>query len=287
MPELPEVEKLTRQLRAALVGRSAKNFEWREGAQKHCRNFPLDDFYTHFASGVTDVTRIGKNLIFHFQLGAIVQWHLNSTGWFYADNAHAAAQAIDPIYKAFITFTRADHPPRFALELSDGQRWVYRDQRTWGRGYLWRTRDPLDGTAGDLHLYGHDWLYARDAAIERLVNWRPQSPRRVKEVLLDQRITTGIGNWICIEALHRAAIYPYASWNTLTLLDKTRIADAVAHLIDVALATPDYSYWQVFSRRDQWCLRPECTGIIRYQKDGPNALRGSYYCDRCQTPHAT
>lgn len=282
MPELPEVEKLRRQLKHAFVGRKLQTAEWTEGAHKHFRNFTSTTLFAHLRTGITDVTRIGKNLLIHTHAGSILQWHLNSTGWWYADNQIAAAQAVDPIYKAFIVFTQPDAPYRFKLTLDDGAEWVYRDTRTWGRGYLWNTTDPLDGTAGDLHLYGPDWQGARPFAISTLLNWRPQSPRKVKEVLLDQRLTAGIGNWICIEALHRASIHPYTPWSSLTPDDKRRLCDAVSYMVDTALATPDYSFWRVFSRRDQWCLKPSCTGVIQYSKDGPKSLRGSYYCTTCQ-----
>lgn len=66
-------------------------------------------------------------------------------------------------------------------------------------------------------------------------------------------------------------------WAQLSAADKLRLIDSVVLFIDKALAAPDYAYWRVFSRKGQWCYKPDCTGTIQYSKDGPNSLRGFYY----------
>lgn len=285
MPEIIEVERLRRPLAAGMVGRTIVRVEENvsAGLSKHLRNSSLDEFLQLFQGvPIQRVGRVGKNLIFTTAGGDSLQWHLNSTGWFYPGNELAAQHYTDPLYKAFINFTSEKHPHRFALELDDGQRWLYRDQRTWGRGYLWRTHDVLDGTAGDLHKYGKDWLNDRLTAMQALRKWRPQSPRKLKDVVLDQTITTGVGNWIINEACYAARLHPLLPWSQVTDQQKLALCTAITDIIAEGMEAPDYGYWKVFDRKGQWCLRPDCNGVIEYVKDNPTSMRGNYYCPHCQ-----
>lgn len=292
MPELVEVEKLVRQLRPALVGRRLDYYESLHTnpsgapiAQHFLRRNSLAEWDEHvLGSTIESLGRVGKNLIFRLSSGWMLQLHLNSTGWIVAGNELAARSTeINPSHEAFIYTAVAKEPLKHAMVgwvFDDGQVWYYVDPRTWGRMYLWPTHDIK--LAGDLKTYGPDWLEAPYRATHKLVNWRPQSNRTVKEVLLDQKITSGVGNYIVCELLHRVGLHPHTPWSTLTDQQKGRLADLAVTWMPYALSVTNHDHWMVFGKRHEPCRKPTCPGTISYSKDGPNEQRGSYFCDSCQ-----
>jgi formamidopyrimidine-DNA glycosylase len=296
VPEIIEVEKLVRQLRPAFEGRAIVYTESLYSDNRHrpihehfLRKHTADDWERIVRDNpITSMSRVGKNLIFNFgRTRHLLQVHLNSTGWFLPGNELAArTTTINPTYKAFIQSSVSVHPYQHAMVawvLDDGQLWYFVDSRTFGRYYIWSQDDVKERKACDLERYGADWLREPDKATRVLRDWRPHSPRLVKDVLLDQRITTGLGNWLYSEIMHRAGLHPHEAWIQLNADDKEALANIAINLIDTGMQSDDYSYWRVFgqNKKGTSCYNA-CGGTIHYIKDRGSEIRGSYYCPTCQ-----
>jgi formamidopyrimidine-DNA glycosylase len=185
---------------------------------------------------------------------------------------------VDPIHSNFIHNIN-EKGIRFYLGLDDGQLWSYHDPRTWGTITLVEGEKPRDDA--QIAAFGPDWMNETSAAIAAIVNTRTKTT--AKEVLTNQRISCGIGNYIACEALFIAGIHPRDSWSLLSEADRVRTACAVRQFLQRSLLENDHSHWQVFQKLGSEC--PVCkSSDIQYIKDGTHASakRGSYFCPSCQ-----
>ena len=130
-----------------------------------------------------------------------------------------------------------------------------------------------------IEALGPDWLIEPKLAILALI--RANTKRMAKDVLTDQRLASGIGNYLACEILYRAGVHPAARWHTIDRLGRAKIADEAIIFLEQCMNHADHSHWKVFDKKGESC--PACAAPIAYVKDGGgNAKRGSYYCPVCQ-----
>lgn len=279
MPEIVEVEKLRKQLAPAWEGRRVAKFSappTSPSPKKYAQDGWEIFSATVRAQSITKLERVGKALLVMLEEPIMWHIHLNSTGWWMPGNNPAARAAlIDPIHQNFL-HTVDEKNVRVKMELDDGQLWYYHDSRTWGKWYLRPGRTPRDNEY--LASYGPDWFSEEDAAIKAIRTYR--SGRTVKDVLCDQKVTAGIGNYLSCEAAFHAEIHPHTVWNRLSEGQKARLADEIRKLLWQSLNSKDHEHWAVFDRKGQPCPKHNAQGIL-YVKDRGDA-RGSYYCPLCQ-----
>lgn len=277
MPEAPEVEKLRRTLDAAWRGRRVRSFT-APAASPNPKKYVQGD-WTEFSATVRAhelgaVRRVAKHLWIPLT-GTDLAWsiHLNSTGWFLP-----AGSRTDPIDENFI-HSFSPKTVRLKLFLDDGQEWHYHDGRTWGKWELRKGKEPRDNDY--FATYGPDWLESPGEAGERLKG--TNSKRTLKDILCNQKITCGLGNYLACEAAWRAGLHPHRQWNTITTADRHALCRVIVELLGTCMERSDHSHWAVFLKAGQPC--PRCERKIEYAKDGVGA-RGSYYCGACQPQQA-
>lgn len=243
------------------------------------------------------INRLGKNLFVQLEgewkaVGQVhdsylVQYatplwhiHLSSTGWILPFNEEAkAAGRVDPIHANFLHSVNAENI-RLKIHFEDGQVWSYHDSRTWGRWQI------LEGSEWDprgyepYNQYGPDVLLEPKRAMEVLAGLSG-SRRTIKDILTDQYVVAGLGNYLACEITHRAGIYPLRPWDSLKELDRRMLGIQMDLVLRDSLTHNDHSYWRVFKRMGRKC--GSCgMAEIKYVKDSPSANRGSYYCPVCQ-----
>jgi formamidopyrimidine-DNA glycosylase len=270
MPELPEVETVTRQLRPHLEGRVVRSVEILD--PRWCQ--PDDSAVTEAAitgRRLLGLERRGKHLIWRFDGGTLLL-HLRMTGVLLADGA-------------------ADAPyQRVVLTLDDGVTIRFCDPRRFGTG---RWFD--DGAEADAHLdarLGPEPLSdAFDGrALHRAIRTRRTS---VKALLLDQKVVAGVGNIYADEALFHARVHPLRRGEQLTAGQCAALADGVKRALRDGIASggatiDDFRHVDGFEGWFQLDFRvhrreglpcPECgTPVVRRTV----AQRSTYSCDRCQ-----
>jgi len=262
MPELPEVETVLRSIAARVTGR-------RILAVRYLSPLAADGEPEAMAAALTgrrilEPRRKGKYLIFRLDAGWM--WiHLRMTGKLLLDAPRTP-------------WTRA------ILEFDDGHALLFDDPRQFGR-LVWSSAPPDD--AGRLGPDALDLDLAQFAA--RLRGRRG----RVKPLLLNQRVVSGLGNIYVDEALHRARIHPLASAARLAPGRLARLHQAVAEVLAEAIAAGGSSIsdyvdadgrrgWfqfehRVYGREGEPC--PACGSAIRRIV---LSQRGTHYCPRCQ-----
>ena len=262
MPELPEVETVLRTLAPRVTGRvirAARYFSpLAAGGEPEAMAAALS------GRRIIEVRRKGKYLILPLDAGWM-RIHLRMTGRLLIDAPRTP-------------WTRA------VLEFDDGHTLVFDDPRQFGR-MLWSSAPP-----DDVSRLGPDALDLDAAAFAARLRGRRG---RVKPLLLNQRILSGLGNIYVDEALHRARIHPLTPAMRLGPVRLARLHQAVAEVLAEAIAAGGSSIsdyvdaagrrgWfqlahRVYGRAGQPC--PTCGTAIRRIVV---AQRGTHYCPRCQ-----
>jgi formamidopyrimidine-DNA glycosylase len=266
VPELPEVETERARLESRLEGRRLAHVRIDDS------RLTRPDAPGHVAEAlegdrVDRVDRRGKYLLVRLASGRVLVVHLRMTGGFRFDPA---------------THERA------VLELDDGGRVAYRDQRRFG---TWHLLEPDDADRYvDLRL-GPEPL-SRGFTTAFLTGRLAGRRAPVKAAILDQRTVAGLGNIYADEGLWHARIDPRRAAGTLTVEEIAALRDGVRKALRLGIRhrgadLGDGAYqggrmqdrFRVYGRAGEPCER--CgTPIARTRVGG----RGTAYCPSCQAP---
>ena len=258
MPELPEVEHATRRLAAIATGKRVAALRALHPAL--ARGLADGDVERIAGRRVEHVERRGKHQLLHLSDGVVLVAHFRMAGdW------HDGVP---------------DEPPRFAravVEFTDGSAVFLVDSRAFATIVV---RDSGDE---QLPALGID---AASPALDGTALARALAGRRgpIKPVLLDQSVVAGLGNIYAAEALWHAELSPFAAAGSLAADVLDRLAPAITHTMQLALADPGrYSRGEgldrlaVYGRAGEPCLR--CGSSVERV---PQAGRSTFYCPGCQ-----
>ena len=292
MPELPEVEIVSRGLRPVLVGARIMSVEQRRPDLR----FPFPDRFAERLQGraIVSVERRAKYLLITVDDDAILIVHLGMSGRLVIASGSQAKVLGEYVYSSGADPTH-DH---VALTLSSGHRIFYNDPRRFGFMLL-SSRAALPAHPLFVNLgvepLGCDFTPAVLAEKAR--------GRRVdlKSLLLDQRVVSGLGNIYVSEALHAAALSPRRAAASLALANgrpAQRAIDLVPAIKSVLAAAieaggsslRDYRQadgssggfqerFTVYGREGATCARPGCSGTVTKVVQ---AQRASFFCRSCQ-----
>ena len=218
MPELPEVETVRRGLEATLVGRRIQRVTVM-GARTVRRTSPGEVIAGLTGAVPTAIGRRGKYLLVDLDTGDQAMIHLRMSGqlrWM------APGDAV-PAHTHVAMDVAGDPPGRL----------LFVDPRTFGEVVVF---DPAwtSTVVPELARLGVDPI-ADDferATLARLVRSRA---RRIKPLLLDQRVIAGIGNIYADEILHAAHIHPEAISSLLPSPAVTRLYVSILHVLGEAV----------------------------------------------------
>jgi len=270
MPELPEVETVVAGLKPQITG--AKLVSVRTSG-KNLR-YPLPDFSTLLQQSIQKVERRAKYLLFHFENGQTLIWHLGMTGQF-----HVLAQHEDKTKHEHVTLT-----------FEGGQTLRYRDVRRFGYAGLCDT-NALEqhvwfaklGVEPLLNDFSGDYL--RDILKTRKTS--------IKQAIMDNHVVVGVGNIYASESLFRAAINPAQVANNLKPKQYTSLVQHIKTVLAEAIQAggstisdfvktdgkPGYfaHSFKVYGREGESCLI--CKNPIEKIMLGG---RASFFCSQCQ-----
>lgn len=272
MPELPEVETVSRELREGHARRGpsvvgAKIVAVRVGWPRSI-GAPSPRAFPAQAAGrtIVGVSRRGKYIVFQLDRGALLV-HLKMSG------------DLTVVPRA----APADRHAHTVFELSNGHELRFSDTRKFGRVYL--VGDPGDVT-GEL---GPEPLSPEFTAQE-LARQLKGRRRLLKPLLLDQTFIAGLGNIYADEALHRARLHPLRRGDSLSPAEAKRlwrgIRDALQSGIRHNGASLDWVYrggsfqnhFRAYQRTGEPC--PRCGTPIRRIQVGQ---RSTHFCPECQS----
>lgn len=275
MPELPEVEVVRRGLAQHVVGRRITDVTVLDprSVRRHLAG-PHDFTARLTGRTVVDARRRGKYLWLAVDEGDAVLCHLGMSGQFRLGDAD----------------TEAPRHLRIALDLDDGVRVFFADQRIFG-GMAF-SEDGAELPPEIEHI-ARDPLDPEFDAAGFTTRLRTRQTG-IKRALLDQTLISGIGNIYADEALWRARLHGARPTDALSRAQVRTVLGAAAEVMDAALAAGGTSFdalyvnvngasgyfdrsLAVYGQADRPC--PRCGTPVRRE---PFMNRSSYSCPRCQ-----
>ncbi|MGE8206345.1 DNA-formamidopyrimidine glycosylase [Heyndrickxia sp. NPDC080065] len=273
MPELPEVETIRRTLQELVVGKTIQHVTvyWSKIIKKPIEVEQFNDALA--GETITDINRRGKFLIINTTTFALVS-HLRMEGKY-------------GLFKSSEPFDKHTH---VIFHFTDGTELRYRDVRKFGTMHLFLKGE--ENTNLPLSQLGPE-PFSANFTKKYLQEKLKKTERKIKPVLLDQTIVTGLGNIYVDEALFRAKIHPERKANTLSSREITELHREIINTLTEAVekgGSTIRSYvnsqgqigmfqLQLFAygRKGEECKR--CgTPIEKIVTGG----RGTHFCPKCQ-----
>jgi len=274
MPELPEVQVLVNDMRAAgIVGCTivAGKVFW----PKTIKNHRIAEFKAWVKQQpITAIKRYGKFILFILSENKYLFVHLRMSGRFVLTAQDRKR-------------TKHEH---VILILDDGRQLRFKDTRKFGRFYMCDHIREISSTLGIDPLGDH---FTRDWLLKALKTRN----RQLKPLLLDQSFIAGLGNIYVDESLWEAGLHPRRRAAELTDSEGIALHNAIPRVLNKALANRGTSlglglsnfaspsnrrgsnqhFLKVYHRQGTAC--PRCqTPIIRLQV----AQRSTHICPQCQ-----
>ena len=249
MPEGDTIWRTAATLRTALVGRLIKNAR-------------PDGLSRLIGSTVTTVEPVGKHLVIRFDNGLALHSHMRMRG-------------VWQLYRPGEHWRRPAWQLKAMLETDDAVAACFAAPVV----ELVRNVAPRLGHLGPDILAG-DWSVA--GVVKRA---RDLNPVAIGEVLLDQRVTAGIGNVYRCEALWQRQVNPWTPTADLTDVQLTELFETAREAMRANLESkmrrtfPGYGRGAVHGRAGRPC--PRCGTAIRVRGLGENP-RLAYWCPACQ-----
>jgi formamidopyrimidine-DNA glycosylase len=267
MPELPEVETVCRNLRAAAAG--ARILQLRLERPGIARPQTVDAVEQAAAGRTLErIERRGKNILLHLDNDTILHIHLRMTGNLY----------VVPDVRFRPVSVRA------WCELEGGRGILFDDPRALGRIHI-HPASAIDEVLG----VGVEPL--SDAFTAGLFQQLAAGSRQpAKLFLMDQRHIAGLGNIYAAEALFRARVNPEKPIGAVQKAKLRALHQAIRDVLEEAVASALLAYatpgrfneaeefpCAVYDREGEPCTR--CRRAIRRI---PQGGRSTYYCPGCQ-----
>ena len=263
MPELPEVQTVINGLNQKVLEKEIKEIlEFRPGTV--IWNMPITSL-----GKIQSVSRRGKYIIMETSNNYKLIIHLRMTGKLIFETDLAKT----------LNHARAE------LVFSDNTKLIFNDVRTFGKIQICKKDEEVES----LEKLGLEPL-ATEFDVGYLRNKLKNRKAPIKNILLDQRVISGLGNIYVAEILFRSKINPRVPGNRITkkqlesivLETKTVLQEAIKHngttISDYRSVEDKTGEFQNFLKvyRKENC---ECGHQIKKIKQ---AGRSTYYCPVCQ-----
>ena len=254
MPEGDTIHRAANTMHAALAGRVVTRFET---VLPKLARVPLT------GRTIEKVEAVGKNLLVHFSGDLHLRTHMRMHGSWH-------------LYKPGERWRRRRDDMRLVIETDA---WV-------AVGF----NVPVAEFYDELPEIGPDFLSETFDAEEAMRRIRAQPDEEIAEVLLNQRVVSGIGNEYKSELLFMTRINPFTPVRDLSdeqlesilktarKVMKANIAKRSVQRVTTFSLDPRQAQY-VFGRGNKPCRR--CGTAIAYKKHGRDA-RGTYWCPKCQ-----
>lgn len=261
MPELPEVENLRQGLSRSIVGQKIRRVEIRKpklvSGKGTIRTASLQE-KKKFIQGVTgekfiSVERRAKNLIFKLSHGKIILAHLKMSGQFVYTTRTSTLEPIigGPARNAFSIAVAGGHP----IELSEKQlpnkhthlifelergTLYYNDTRMFGYLLYYPSLQAFEAE-NHFVMYGLEPLskeFTSEYFFDALQGKKGRGKGgagKIKAVLMDQKIVTGLGNIYADESLFEAKIRPDRKASSVSKPEARKLYKAIIRIIKRAI----------------------------------------------------
>ncbi|MDC0857228.1 bifunctional DNA-formamidopyrimidine glycosylase/DNA-(apurinic or apyrimidinic site) lyase [Rickettsiales bacterium] len=272
MPELPEVETVTNQIRPNLIGRRFLSVKFSDKSLRY--NTPKSRFDLVLNSKIEKVVRRAKYIQIFLANSNILILHLGMSGRIKFHQGNQEAEKHDHII----------------ARLDSNQDFVFNDPRRFGMFDVTNQNELLESKYfKDLGLEA----LADDFNANYLYEVCQKSKTNIKTVIMNQNIVVGVGNIYALESLFKTRIHPKKNASKLTMDQCKRLIENIKATLLIAIekggsSIRDYkqvdgssAYFQheflVYGKEGESCK--VCGTIIERIVQNN---RSSFLCPNCQ-----
>ena len=291
MPELPEVETIVRDLKKEVLGRTFVAV-WTDFSNLIKRPKNFSEFKKEMeGKKIKNIWRRAKNIIFELSDGFSLLIHQKMTGHLLigkwkVEKGKWVSNIPGPLQN--------DPMNRFLhliFTLDSGWQLALSDLRKFAKVELWKTVELKESK--EFRELGPEPL-KKDFTFKRFEEALSKKKRgKIKQILMDQKVISGIGNIYSDEILFEARIHPFKDVSKLSDKELKNIYKAIKKILPLAIkfggeSISDYrrpsgekgfydKARKVYRREGEKC--PNCGGLVKRVKIGG---RSAHFCPKCQ-----
>ncbi len=288
MPELPEVEVVKRSLRRKILNSIIKKVEIIDGRLRF--NVNKHQIIKLLGKKITKIERRSKFLIFKIGNNFHMLVHLGMTGKFFFIDKEARKFKTSFYYN--IKGDKEQKHDRVVFYLQGNQKLIYNDVREFGFIKFFKINNYK--LINHLRNLGPEPL-ERNCNFKYLKNYISGRNRSIKDILMDQRCISGLGNIYVNEVLFLSKIRPLRKVQTLKDREIEEIILNIKKILKASIklggsSIKDFSSdngkkgsfqqrFNVYGKEGEKCSNIDCSmSIIRTIISN----RSSFYCSKCQ-----
>ena len=288
MPELPEVEVVKRSLINKTQNLIVKAVKIKDGRLRY--KIDKNEFKKIIGLKFKKISRRSKYLLFFFNKSIVMLVHLGMTGKFFFVNRKKTKYKTSFYYD--INEDKDKKHDRIIFNLSNNQKLIYNDIRKFGFIKLINQAN-LDQNTHLKHL-GPEPLSAK-FNIRYFKKNIIGKKRNIKNILMDQKFISGLGNIYVNEILFFSGVKPVKKIEKITDDEIQKIIKISKKIISKAIllggsSIKDFSsssgkkgsfqqHFSVYGKKGENCSKFKCKGMI---KKIVIANRASFFCNKCQ-----
>ena len=288
MPELPEVEVVKRSLTSKIQKLVVEKITVKDEKLRYRIN--KKKLKILLGLKIIKILRRSKFLLFVFEKNTVMLVHLGMTGKFFFLNRNAKKFKTSFYYN--IDETKDNKHNRLIFSLSKRQKLIYNDVRKFGFIKILDKRQ----LQYNLHLknlgpepLGNSFNY------KYFKNYLINRNRTIKDILMDQKFVSGLGNIYVNEVLFLSKVKPTKKTYLIKNSEIYKIIKNTKKTLKKAISLGgsslrDFSssdgkkgefqqYFYVYGRKGENCLNRNCNKKIIKTIIGN---RATFYCPKCQ-----
>ena len=288
MPELPEVEVVKRSLESKIQNKIIKKVKINDIKLRYKLNIKKISQLNNLK--IEKIERRSKYLLFHFDKPIIMLVHLGMTGKFFFINENKRKFKTSFYYN--LNETKDQKYDRVIFFLKKRQKFIYNDLRKFGFIKL-LSKNKIDK---NLHLIslGPEPL-SKYYNFNYFKNYIYQRKKSVKDLLMDQKFVSGLGNIYVNEILFFSKVKPTRKIKSLKDDEIKKIIKNTKKILSKSIklggaSIKDFSslngkkgsfqqHFRAYAREGEKCSNIDCKKKI-IRKFISN--RSSFYCLSCQ-----
>lgn len=289
MPELPEIEIAVKELKKKVLQRTFIDV-WTDSKKQIKKPKEFSVFRKEIkGKTIRDIQRKGKNILFFLSGKKVLLIHQKLTGHLLVGKwKFQKGRWIPPLGPLSDKVNTYIH---FIFTLDDGVMLALSDLRKFAKVELWDDREVFNSPS--LKVLGPDPL-DRNFTFKKFKKCLQKAKKgKIKTVLMNQKIISGIGNIYSDEILWKAKINPFKDVSDFSETDLKKVYKSMKLILKKAVEAggesisdfrkPDGrkglfdSFRKVYRRENKPCFR--CgTPIVRKKIGG----RSTCFCPKCQ-----
>ena len=288
MPELPEVEVVKKSLKKKIEKKIIKEIDIYDGNLRY--KVKKNHIKQIIGLKILKIERKSKYLIFYFQKNLVMLVHLGMTGKFFISTKNRLNQKTSFYYD--IDQVKDKKYNRIVFKLSHKINLIYNDVRKFGFIKI----DKIENLSNNSHLsqLGPEPLHKNFNYIY-FINYCQNRERSVKNLLMDQKFVSGLGNIYVNEILFLSKINPKRNIKKLKSIEIDKIIFNTKKILKKAIkfggsSIKDFSsstgkkgnyqqHFSVYGMRGSKCTNNDCKSLIQKIVI---SNRSSFFCPNCQ-----